>query len=291
MFTHSYKITSGFTQPLITAYRLLDGTVESGLGTFIILNDEGWLLSVAHNFNASFAFHEHQKLILEYQEKVNAINADKTLNSKQKHRALQAVKTNKKWVSAFVILFGGVQAEIEQSIIYAEHDIALIKVNSKLVADAPNFPVFKDPANFEFGKSLCKLGYPFYPVNATYNEEKQSFEFPQTLFPIPRFPIEGIYTRDIITGKSNDGERDILLLETSSPGLRGQSGGPIFDSEGNIWAMQSVNQTIPLGFKGLVENNGRKVEENQFINLGIGVHGRIIVELLRKNNIKFNITP
>lgn len=289
MFTNAYKITSNYTQPLIVAYRFFDGTVESGLGTFIILNDEGWIMSVAHNFQASFAFHQHQEEIKQYQEKVNAINENKTLNSKQKHKALQGVKPNKKWITNFAILFGGAVVNIEESHVYGEHDIVFLRIPAHHIQDVNIFPTFKDPTNFEMGKSLCKLGYPFYPVNATFNTATNSFDLPPNLLPIPRFPIEGIYTRNLLAGKSADGTRDILFLETSTPGLKGQSGGPIFDSDGNIWAVQSSTETIELGFKGIVEINGKKVEENQFINIGRGVHGQNIVELLIKHNIKHTV--
>jgi hypothetical protein len=81
---------------------------------------------------------------------------------------------------------------------------------------------------------------------------------------------------------------DVMFLETSSPGLKGQSGGPIVDRDGNIYAIQSKNLTMPLGFTGTVEINGKKVDENQFINVGIGVHLQTIVALLKKHNIKFD---
>lgn len=289
MFTKAYKITSEYTQPLIVAYRFYDGSVESGLGTYIILNDEGWLMTVAHNFNADFAFQQHQVEIKQFQEKVKAINEDGKMNSKLKHKALSLLKPNKKWITAFSIWFSGFTVPIEESHVYGEHDLVFIKVPADFIKDLKTFPTFKDPANFEYAKSLCKLGYPFYPVNATFNTDSNLFELPPTLLPIPRFPIEGIYTRDMIIGKSADGQRDVTLLETSSPGLKGQSGGPIFDSEGNIWAVQSSTETIQLGFKGEVELNGKKVEENQFINIGRGVHGKNIVDLLNKHNIKHTI--
>jgi hypothetical protein len=82
---------------------------------------------------------------------------------------------------------------------------------------------------------------------------------------------------------------DIIYLETSSPALKGQSGGPIFDVDGNIYAVVAKNLTLPLGFKGEVEINGQKFEENQFINVGIGVHAQTIVTLLNKHKIKFEL--
>ena len=112
---------------------------------------------------------------------------------------------------------------------------------------------------------------------------------PFPVLPLPLFPIEGIYTRNLLQGKTADGSMDILYIETSSPGLKGQSGGPIFDTDGNVYAIQSQNVTLPLGFKGTVEVNGKKIEENQFFNVGIGVHPSTIEFLLKKHNIKHDI--
>ena len=42
-------------------------------------------------------------------------------------------------------------------------------------------------------------------------------------------------------------------------------------------------------FKGTVEVNKKKIEENQFFNVGIGVHPSTIEFLLNKHNIKHDI--
>lgn len=112
---------------------------------------------------------------------------------------------------------------------------------------------------------------------------------PGTL-PIPLFPMEGIYTREVVAGKSKDGKYDIKFIETSSPGLRGQSGGPIFDTEGSIWALQSHTSHLPLGFSPKINKNGKEVEENQFLNVGRGVHIELIVNFLRENVIKHTLS-
>lgn len=39
-----------------------------------------------------------------------------------------------------------------------------------------------------------------------------------------------------------------MFIETSTPRLRGQSGGPIFDVNGAIWAIQSQTHHLKLGF-------------------------------------------
>src|SRR5690606_28155165 len=122
------------------------------------------------------------------------------------------------------------------------------------------------------GTSLCKLGYPFYDVMAQYEEGKNMFQFDPSIFPIPRFPIEGIYTRNILLEKGKEINIQPKFIETSTPGLRGQSGGPTFDTDGRIWAIQSQTRHLPLGFTPKVKKDNKEVEENQFLNVGWGAH-------------------
>jgi hypothetical protein len=81
----------------------------------------------------------------------------------------------------------------------------------------------------------------------------------------------------------------MLYVETSSPGLRGQSGGPIYDREGKLYAMQVQTAHMPLGFQPTAEYDGKRVIENQFINIGNGVHVKTIIAMLKDRNIRFQV--
>jgi hypothetical protein len=246
-------------------------------------------MTAAHNLEVSWVFQQHQREIARVDEQVAEINANTSFKEHQRAKALKSIKRNPKWVTHYVISLGGTVAQFEQYHVERDHDIAFVKVDKKLLSDVGGFPRFKDPGKIKIGTSVCKLGHPFYKVSAVFDEATNSFNFPPNLFPIPRFPIEGIYTRNVIAGKANDGTMDVMYLETSSPGLTGQSGGPIFDANGDIYALQSQNATIPLGYKGTVEIDGKKHDENQFLNVGLGVHVKSIVQLLRKYGIKFEL--
>lgn len=289
MFSKAYSQAKFFTHPLVVAIRYHDKTVESGLGAFISLNDDGWLMTAAHNFGAAFAFNQHQQELAQYNEKVEQINANTQIKEHQRKLLVQAIKPNPKWITDFAVMLAGQRIEVLEHYFYQQNDIAFIRVDKNFVKGQPVFPKIIDPNKITPGTSLCKFGFPFVEVKAIFNITTNQFDLPSNLLPVPFFPIEGIYTRNMMMGKASDGERDILFLETSSPGLKGQSGGPICDANGNIYAIQSQNITIPLGFMGTIEINKKKVEENQFFNVGIGVHPQIIVELLRKHNIKFEL--
>jgi len=48
MFANAYKLASCFTQPIIISTRSFNKTVECGCGAFIVLNNEGWIITVEH---------------------------------------------------------------------------------------------------------------------------------------------------------------------------------------------------------------------------------------------------
>lgn len=289
MFSDAYEITSKFTLPLIVSYRLFDGTVKSGLGSFVILNNDGWIITAAHNLQVQFEWERHQQEILAYRDNVNSINSNTKLNSHQKKKMLKALKANRQWITDCSIWWGASDVQARDSYVYWEHDIAFIRMHGIIPDGFTDFPKIKNPENIRHGTSLCKCGFPFYNITPSFDESRNMFNLPLDILPIARFPIEGIFTRNVITGKSRDSTLDIMFLETSSPGLKGQSGGPIFDREGHVYAIQSQNVTMPLGFTGIVQINGKNVEENQFINVGMGVHAQTIVALLKKHEIKFQI--
>ena len=288
MFNKAYNIANKYTHPLIVALLHYDGSIEGGLGSFIVLNNEGWCMTAAHNFGAAFAFNQHQIEMKDHNEKLEKINTDNQINENQKEALRQDVKANTKWITNFAILLGGQNINILQSFIYHENDIALFQIDPQVVKAQTVFPKIKNSKNISPGTSLCKLGFPFIEVRPTFDNNTKQFILPPNLLPIPLFPIEGIFTRNLIHGKTKDGTMDIMYLETSSPGLKGQSGGPIFDTEGNVYAIQSQNATLALGFKGTIQENGKLIEENQFFNVGIGVHPVTIEFLLNKHNIHYD---
>ena len=290
MFANAYKLASSFTQPVIISTRFFDKTVECGCGAFIVINDEGWIITVAHLWNSYFAFQQHGKEISEYERQLETIQQDQKLNNKRKHKKISRLKTNSKWVTNHSFWWGSDGVQLDDVKPLPEGDLVIGRLDPFDSKTIMTYPVFKNPTNLSVGTSLCKLGYPFHNIEATFNEVNNSFSLAPDALPIPRFPIEGIYTRDLMTGKSNDGKYDIKFLETSSPGLRGQSGGPIFDVKGTIWAVQSRTHHFPLGFSPKIKKNGREVEENQFLNVGLGVHPELVVAFLKENGIEFNLS-
>ncbi len=289
MFAEAYKLVNSFVRPVIISRRLFDGTVKCGCGAYVVVNEEGWIITVAHLWETASEFVQHTKERAEYDARVKAIKEQK-IDAKQKTKKLHRLVANPKWITnhSFWWSLDGVQ--LKDVKVLAEGDLAVGRLEPFDPKACTAYPVLKDPSNLSPGTSLCKIGYPFHDIQATFDEAGGGFVLAQGVLPLPRFPMEGIFTRNVLAGKSRDGKYEVKFLETSTPGLMGQSGGPIFDVNGTVWGIQSRTAHLALGFSPKVKKNGREVEENQFLNVGLGVHPELIVAFMRENGIKFAVS-
>ena len=291
MFAKAYSLARCFTQPVIISTRLYDKTVECTGGAFVVLNDEGWIITAAHLWESFLAFQRHTNELKAYEKQLEAVEQDQNLTEKQRSKKLRRIKPNPHWITNHSFWWGWDSVSIKDVKALPKGDILVGRLEPFKQAMVKAYPIIKDPSkSLDPGTSLCKLGYPFHELKASFDETKNIFTLAPGVVPLPRFPIEGIYTRNASMGKSGDGKYEIKFLETSSPGLRGQSGGPIFDTNGTIWAIQSRTHHFPLGFSPKVKKNGKEVEENQFLSVGLGVHPELMVAFLADNEISFKLS-
>ena len=81
-------------------------------------------------------------------------------------------------------------------------------------------------------------------------------------------------------------------IELSTPGLRGQSGGPLFDEKGRICGMQFSTKHLHLGFdlegkEILVNNKSRTISDYSFLHLGQCIHADTIKSFLKLHHVDF----
>jgi len=269
MFVEAIEKASSFTFPVIISNKYQDGSISSSLAAFIILNEEGWMLTAAHIVRETSL---HQAHLKEYH---NYIQGEGTV-------------LNPKWILNHSLWFGADHHRVHQFFVLPDNDLAIGKIENFNPGFVKEYPRFISPAAVKTGRSLCKLGFPFYDIQATFSEN--IFRYDPGLFPVPRFPYEGMVTRIIsgAPGQMNPEQaQETLWIETSSPGLRGQSGGPLFDTKGRVWGIQSMTRHLPLGFSPSVQKNGVTVEENQFINLGWCAHVQAVLNFLDQHGVKY----
>lgn len=280
MFSESYKKATQFTKPLVISVRYFDGSVESSCAAYIVLNKEGWVLTAAHALESYLIYKEQSKKMEEYESAVTEIRSDASLNDKQKRKKISKLSPDKNWVTHHSFWWGNIASGFEEIKFHETADLALIKLSGFAPEEGTSYPKFNNSELQAPGTSLCKLGFPFHYIPTEFKDGK--FVLQEGAIPIPFFPLDGILTR-IVIGRE-EGQLP-QFIETSTPGLRGQSGGPVFDREGIVWGMQSLTQHFPLGFSP----NIRGTVEHQFLNVGWAVHSKQIIKFLGDNNVDVDV--
>lgn len=292
MFVSAIEEAARFTRPIHTITRTYADTfVNPGAATLFFVNDEGVAITCKHVMELVGnrpAINEHYD---RFRKERAAIGRNNKYN--QRLKQLEAAYNYKpETIVQIKELF--LQVTSEPSINY--HWIAHPKVDLAIVFfENLRRPLYNSHARFirdgsalKQGKFLCRLGFPFPEfTNFQYNALADDIEWTNTgKTETPRFPIEGMITRHLVQ------DNKIIGLELSTPGLRGQSGGPLFNEHGIVCGMQSVTNHLHLGFD--MKNfeykiNGRviKVNNQPFLNVGHCVHADVIKEFLKENKVQF----
>jgi len=287
MFAEAYEVASQFTRLVVVSVRRFDGSVECGHGAFVILNQEGWIATTAHIFGQQSEYETSVKEMAEYWKKLAEIDNDSSATDKQKRKRKGQLNPNKRWITNISWWWCENQVTLEDRRMLPGADLAIGRLRPFDASQVHRYPVLKNPQSLRAGTSLCKLGYPFFHIPATFDEGSGEFCLGFDDPTVPLFPLEGIYTRNKVILNSDYGGQPIQFLETSSPGLKGQSGGPIFDTKGTVWAIQSHTETLSLDFVPKTLQAGREVEIPQFLNIGFGVHPDVLTRFLRDNGVVF----
>ncbi|MBR4226546.1 MAG: trypsin-like peptidase domain-containing protein [Candidatus Methanomethylophilaceae archaeon] len=127
------------------------------------------------------------------------------------------------------------------------------------------YPVFCDPGEIVLGKTVGRLGYTMMK-----EDDQSSASIFQNI---------GIVARDY----EEQGTRYFI---TSSPGIKGQSGGPIFDSRGRICGMQVSTRMADLGYRNMTDSG---VAVPMRSDEGIGIHVGSLRKFLDAAGISYRI--
>jgi hypothetical protein len=291
MFQSAIEEVLKFTRPIHSISRTYGGLVLPGTSTFFFVNDLGVAVTCKHVSNLIPAAESINQTFLKFKSESSKLPADNKLK-----RHLQGLEAKYKYTQETTVQlkhnFLNCFDRIDQ-IVCHEHptlDLAIMEFkgfNKILYTSHAKF--IKSSTSIKQGKYLCRIGFPFPEFNNfKHNPVTDDIEWTNTGNPnSPSFPIDGIVTRFI--GNPNG---EITGIEMSTPGLKGQSGGPLFDSEGNIYGMQSATNHLHLGFdikdKEVIHDGKKsKVSNYPFLHVGICVHVDKIKEFLNQHNIAF----
>lgn len=288
MFADAVEKAQQFTHPLIICKRLVDGSCVAGLGAYVVLNDDGWILTAGHILKELETCSKESRHFQDYQAKLAKSEGLPKRERQAARRSLTQpkAKSARNWSAIWTdqAINGGQNPIVKDAKGIAEVDLGIARLEPFDASRVKAFPVIVNPDHIRMGTSLVRLGFPFHSLEPTFSEA-EGFVIPPGALPVPFFPIDGIATRNVnVTGGPKRGF-PVQFLETSSPGLKGQSGGPIIDRDANIWGIQSKTQSFSLDFEPRVPN--KNTREHQFLNVGWGTHASTIVGYLTQLGIKF----
>lgn len=293
MFVDAIDRVDTFTRPLHSIIRLYGhNEIIPGTATLFFVNDEACaitckhvadLVSQAEQIYQNYTrFLAERKPLLNQREK-NHADALKRLEERYNLRNGSMIRLRNSFLNCVD------QFTKPDITLHPTQDLALLRFqgyNRRLYGGYATF--LKDASRIKAGRTLCRLGYPFPEfTNFRFNQALDDIEWTTTgQISTPRFPIDGIITR--LMGTTTD----ISGIEMSTPGLRGQSGGPLFDTNGVIYGMQSATRHLHLGFDienhdVLVNNRKTRVSNYPFLNVGQCVHVDVIKKFLRDQDVKF----
>lgn len=284
MYKVSIKNNSKYLIPFVEGIKYYGSNeIEHALGTMIILNENGDILTCKH---IAEEFINNDKLGSNYPKLISEINDCNTSSELDRVEKKYNLKKDTVVLTNINLPFE-IKNDLDIEIkLHKYLDLAIIRFkNIKFNCD--NYPIFgKDMV--EQGQSVCKLGFAFPEYSYfEYSKKTENIVLKKELISnFPLFPLDGIVTRNIMD------ENEILsMFETSSPGIRGQSGGPVFSPDGTVYGIQSMTKHIDLNFdvdttvkRGI---STKRVTYTPFINLGICISSVEIIKFLEENNIKY----
>lgn len=287
MYKKSIKENTKFLMPFIQGIKLYGSNeIEQGIGTMMVLNKHGDILTCKHTAEQ---FIIQGELASRYKDICKELSNAKNSNERKKIEKKYALTPNSMVLTEINNPFANNKGESVtfNIILHDTLDMAILRPEN-IIFEVDNYPVFSKKIP-EQGQSVCRLGFAFpeYDIYEYSEKLKAIVRKEKIIASFPVFPIDGIITRTVV-----DENKNAYAIETSTPGLRGQSGGPIFGPDGLIYGMQymtkhmDMNIDINMKVKRGVEE--RKVDYTPFLGLGVGISSTEIIKFLEKNNIEFN---
>jgi hypothetical protein len=292
MFVDSIENVSSFTRSINTISRTYNGkTIIPGSATLFFVNEDGYAITCRHVTDVLVSSEEMNKKFIEFKNERNKIPQDGKFNKalmglemKYHYNSDTLIQVKNNFIDCVDKLSGFTVHS------HPKYDLAIIKFNDYGKTFYTGHAKFlKDSSKIKQGNFLCRLGFPFPEFNNfKYNEPNDDIEWTTTgIQGSPRFPIEGMVTRFLA-----EDPKQFFGIELSTPGLRGQSGGPLFDKKGIIYGMQFSTKHLHLGFditdKEILSNNKvKKVSDYSFIHLGQCIHVDVIKEFLKEKGVRY----
>ena len=294
MFSTAVPIAAGFTRPMVISSRTAQGACTTTIGACVVLNREGWILTAGHLLEIVRRQQESARRHEGYRGNVVEFHRDTAADKRFRKRGVRTFqRPAKTTVRNHSVWWGADGTGLVEAKIVPAADLAFGRLEPFDPASVPRYPVLKDPSRGHApGRSLCKLGFPLHRIDPVFDEAANTFTLPPGSVPLPALPLDGMFTR-IVNARApgiGDGDGDAdpsLFIETSTPSLIGQMGGPVFDAEAVVWGIQSHTMHHSLGFRPPVPGGREGQVEHQFLNTGLAVHASVIRGVLDASGVEY----
>jgi Trypsin-like peptidase domain len=293
MFVNAIEEIQKYTRPVHTIVRHYHNNfIQPGAATLFFVNELGVAITCKHILDQLLAEHSinaHYKKF-KAEKKLLGTKLDgkykkqlKDLETKYNYTSTEAVAQLKNFL---------INCTDSPTFDYFPHptlDLAILRFKNVTQYHYTSYAKFlKDGTTLKQGKMLCRFGFPFAEfTNFEYDTINDEINFTNIgNANSPSFPIDGIITRHVAEGQK------IVGLEISTPGLRGQSGGPLFDTNGLVCGMQSHTVQYHMGFdeqKIEIISKGKRTNtiNHSFLNVGRCIHVDAIKDFLKLHNVKY----
>ena len=289
MFSKAVPIAAGFTRSVVISSRTMQGACAGTIGAYVVVNPGGWILTAGHLLDIVRKQQDSARRHAGYRGNVVEFHRDIAADKRYRKKGVRTFhKPAESSVRNHSVWWGVDGVRLVEARIVPAADLALGRLEPFDPKSVPQYPVWKDPSRgVAPGRSLCKLGFPLHRIVPVYDEKANTFTLPEGSVPLPLFPLEGMFTRVVNTRApgSGDGEPS-AFIETSTPSLLGQMGGPVFDAQAVVWGIQSHTMHHALGFHPPVPGGAAGQVEHQFLNTGLAVHAAVIRRLLDAEGIE-----
>lgn len=289
MFIKAIETADQFTKPVHTISRTYGGIVSRGSSTLFFVNEDGVAITCKHVLQMINSAELINTRFLSFKAEREAMAAEDGFEDRLAALEAKYGYTDQTTVQLKINFLNSVDSGNFRFIEHPDIDLAIIIFEGYARRFYSSYATFvKNPDKVKQGKSLCRLGYPFpefnnYRLNPSTDDLEWMNSGTQNS---PKFPLDGIITRF-----GSDGNQTISI-EMSTPGLRGQSGGPLFDSDGLVYGMQHMTSHLHLGFdisekEMIIDGKIARISNHPFLHVGHCIHVDRITDFLKQNNIKF----
>jgi hypothetical protein len=147
----------------VLSYRTVSGRCAAGIGSLVIVNDEGWALTAGHIIEQCDQLASGHAALTKYETDMAAINADRSLGAQEREKRISALgPQSPNAIRNFFFWWGRDGVELADVTVVDDFDLAVGRLVPFDPSSIATYPVLKDPAKgVDPGTSLARWAFRF----------------------------------------------------------------------------------------------------------------------------------